>query len=66
MDMGREGKLERLAEYKESRLIQKLEECAIRFMSESFFLFLQFLISLVGCEDPLWTWTSIETAHKVF
>ena len=30
MDMGREGKLERLAELKESRLVQKLEECAIR------------------------------------
>ena len=30
MDMGREGKLEHLAELKESRLLQKLEECAIR------------------------------------
>ena len=30
MDMGREGKLERLAELKESRLVKKLKECAIR------------------------------------
>ena len=29
-DMGREGKLERIAELGESRLIHKLEECAIR------------------------------------
>ena len=38
MDMGREGKLERLAELKESRLLHKLEECAIRSMPESFFV----------------------------
>ena len=31
-DMGREGKLERLAELGESRLIHKLEECAIRYL----------------------------------
>lgn len=29
-DMGREGKLERLAEFGENRLLHKLEECAIR------------------------------------
>ena len=29
-DIGREGKLERIAELGESRLIHKLEECAIR------------------------------------
>ena len=28
--MGREGKLERLAEFGENRLLHKLEECAIR------------------------------------
>ena len=30
-DMAREGKLERLAEFKESRLLTKLQDCALRY-----------------------------------
>ena len=31
-DMAREGKLERLAEFKESRLLTKLQDCALRYI----------------------------------
>ena len=37
-DMGREGKLERLAEFGENRLLHKLEECAIRCLAIKMYL----------------------------
>ena len=81
--MGREGKLERLAEFLififlflfkkrlaefgESQLLHKLEECAIRCLSicefASYLLLLGLASGLVGL---MWRWWSTETVPKAF